>query len=107
MKKNNHKHIMNYSYILRLFTIIAPFLIIYNFFVNLQGYGKTKSIMIDDGTLIVSYEPLAELPNFFRSIISNVASREEDVYFMLSEVERLGNISWRNFEVILKRKRGR
>ena len=62
---------------------------------------------MDDGTLMMSYEPIAELPNFFRSIISNVASREEDVYFMLSEVERLGNISWRNFQVILKSKRGR
>ena len=45
--------------------------------------------MMDYGTLMVSYEPLAELPNFFRSIKSNVASREEDIDFMLSEMERL------------------
>ena len=46
--------------------------------------------MMEAGTLMVSYQPLGELPNFFRSIISNVASREEDIDFMLSEMERLG-----------------
>ena len=52
--------------------------------------AKLKSIMMEAGTLMVSYQPLGELPNFFRSIISNVASREEDIDFMLSEMERLG-----------------
>ena len=45
---------------------------------------------MEAGKLMVSYQPLGELPNFFRSIISNVASREEDIDFMLSEMERLG-----------------
>ena len=66
-----------------------------------------KSIMMDDGTLMVSYEPLAELPNFFRSIISNVASREENVYFMLSEMERLGKHLLDIFPGDTKSKRGR
>ena len=52
--------------------------------------AKLKRIMMEAGTLMVSYQPLGELPNFFRSIISNVASREEDIDFMLSEMERLG-----------------
>ena len=44
---------------------------------------------MDAGTLMVSYQPLAELPNFYRNIISNVASREEDIDLILSEIVRL------------------
>ena len=43
------------------------------------------------GTLMVGYQPLGGTPNFFRSIISNSATREEDVDFMLDEMERLGH----------------
>ena len=43
------------------------------------------------GTLMVSYQPLGKIPNFFRSIISNPATREEDIDFMLDEMERLGS----------------
>lgn len=43
------------------------------------------------GTLMVSYQPLGDLPNFFRSIISNPATREEDIDFMLDEMDRLGH----------------
>jgi len=52
--------------------------------------AKLKSIMMEAGTLMVSYQPLGDLPNFFRSIISNIATREEDIDFMLNEMERLG-----------------
>jgi len=52
--------------------------------------AKLKSIMMEAGTLMVSYQPLGDLPNFFRSIISNVATKEEDIDFMLNEMERLG-----------------
>ena len=62
--------------------------------------------MMDDGTLMVSYEPLAELPNFFRSIISNVASREEDVDFMLSEMERLRKHLLEKFPGDTEKKKG-
>ena len=40
---------------------------------------------------LVSYQPLGKTPNFFRSIISNPATREEDIDFMLDEMERLGS----------------
>merc|ERR1712141_4307 len=33
------------------------------------------------GTLMVSYQPLGDTPNFFRSILSNPATREEDIDF--------------------------
>jgi hypothetical protein len=29
--------------------------------------------MMKDGTMMISYQPLGDLPNFFRSIISNQA----------------------------------
>ena len=66
--------------------------------------AKLKSIMMEAGTLMVSYQPLGELPNFFRSIISNVASREEDIDFMLSEMERLGKHLQENFPSVTQKK---
>ena len=68
--------------------------------------AKLKSIMMEAGTLMVSYQPLGELPNFFRSIISNVASREENVYFMLSEMERLGKHLLDKFRGDTEKKKG-
>ena len=59
---------------------------------------------MEAGTLMVSYQPLGELPNFFRSIISNVASREEDIDFMLSEMERLGKHLQENFPSVTQKK---
>jgi glutamate decarboxylase len=47
--------------------------------------------MMMAGTLMVSYQPLGDKPNFFRSILSNPATREEDIDFMLDEMEKLGH----------------
>lgn len=49
-----------------------------------------KGKMIKTGTIMISYQPLGDLPNFFRSIISNQAQTEEDIDFMLEELDRLG-----------------
>ena len=46
--------------------------------------------MMSQGSIMVSYQPLGMYPNFFRSIISNQAVGEEDIDFMLDEMERLG-----------------
>ena len=46
--------------------------------------------MMYAGNLMMSYQPLDDKPNFFRSIISNQAVTEEDVEFMLEEMDRLG-----------------
>ena len=43
------------------------------------------------GTIMISYQPLGEMPNFFRSIISNQAIQESDVDFILEETDRLGH----------------
>ena len=49
-----------------------------------------KKEMMMAGTLMVSYQPLGDTPNFFRSILSNPAIREEDIDFMIEEMDRLG-----------------
>lgn len=47
--------------------------------------------MMKAGSMMISYQPLGELPNFFRSIISNQAQTEKDIDFMLEELDRLGH----------------
>lgn len=49
-----------------------------------------KGKMMEVGTLMVGYQPLNEIPNFFRNIISSAAVTKEDVDFLLSELDRLG-----------------
>ena len=51
--------------------------------------AELKSRMMFAGNLMVSYQPLDDKPNFFRSIISNQACNEEDIDFMLEEFDRL------------------
>ena len=46
--------------------------------------------MMEKGSTMVGYQPLGDLPNFFRMITSNVASTRFDIDFLLDEVERLG-----------------
>ena len=46
--------------------------------------------MIQNGNLMVGYQPLDEKPNFFRMVISNRATTREDLDFMLDEIEHLG-----------------
>ncbi|XP_065218771.1 glutamate decarboxylase [Planococcus citri] len=51
---------------------------------------KLKGRMMEAGTLMVGYQPQGDLPNFFRNIISSAAVRQEDIDFLLSELDRLG-----------------
>ncbi|KAF4532054.1 hypothetical protein B566_EDAN016126 [Ephemera danica] len=50
-----------------------------------------KGRMMEAGTIMVGYQPLDDTPNFFRNIISNAAVNEEDVDFLLAELDRLGH----------------
>ena len=59
-------------------------------FLNIKKI-QTQGRMMKAGSMMISYQPLGELPNFFRSIISNQAQTEADVDFMLDELERLGH----------------
>ena len=56
-----------------------------------QVTAQLKGRMMTSGTIMISYQPLGEFPNFFRSIISNQAIQESDIDFMLSEMDRLGH----------------
>ncbi|KAM3840348.1 glutamate decarboxylase 1-like isoform 4-T4 [Vipera latastei] len=51
---------------------------------------KIKSRMIEEGTTMVSYQPLGDNVNFFRMVFSNPATKKSDVDFLLEEIERLG-----------------
>ena len=51
---------------------------------------EIKKRMMLKGSLMMGYQPLGENPNFFRAIFSNAATREEDILFMLDEIEGLG-----------------
>lgn len=46
--------------------------------------------MMEKGSTMVGYQPLGDKPNFFRMIVSNSASTQQDIDFMLNEIERLG-----------------
>ncbi|XP_074593282.1 glutamate decarboxylase [Brevipalpus obovatus] len=50
-----------------------------------------KARMMNEGTLMIGYQPLGRKPNFFRNIISNSGVQTKDIDFMLSELDRLGH----------------
>lgn len=45
---------------------------------------------MEKGTLMVGYQPLGLLPNFFRAIVSNPGVETGDIDFLVSEIRRLG-----------------
>jgi len=51
---------------------------------------KIKQKMMEAGTLMIGYQPQNDIPNFFRTIISNPAVNKGDVDFMLKELDRFG-----------------
>jgi hypothetical protein len=61
-----------------------------NFLYFFQIAPIIKERMMQNGNLMIGYQPLDEKPNFFRMIISNSATIQEDLDFVLDEIERLG-----------------
>uniref|UniRef100_A0A8C5WYG2 Glutamate decarboxylase n=1 Tax=Laticauda laticaudata TaxID=8630 RepID=A0A8C5WYG2_LATLA len=55
-----------------------------------QVAPKIKARIFEEGTTMVSYQPLGENVNFFRMVFSNPATQKADVDFLLEEIERLG-----------------
>uniref|UniRef100_A0A8C5QAR3 Glutamate decarboxylase 1 n=1 Tax=Leptobrachium leishanense TaxID=445787 RepID=A0A8C5QAR3_9ANUR len=51
---------------------------------------KIKAHMMEEGTVMVGYQPLDDKPNFFRLVFSNPASTKSDADFLLEEIVRLG-----------------
>nr|XP_020642344.1 glutamate decarboxylase 1-like [Pogona vitticeps] len=55
-----------------------------------QVAPKIKARMVEEGTMMVSYQPHGDKVNFFRMVFSNLATKKSDVDFLLDEIERLG-----------------
>ena len=50
-----------------------------------------KARMMNKGSLMIGYQPVGEIPNFFRNIISNPGVQKKDVDYLLDELDRLGH----------------
>ncbi len=57
----------------------------------IQITPKLKARMMDSGTLMIGYQPVGDIPNFFRNIISNPGVQKKDIDFLLDELDRLGH----------------
>lgn len=51
---------------------------------------KIKARMMEKGSMLVGYQPLGDLPNFFRMVIININTEYEDMDFVLEEISTLG-----------------
>merc|ERR1712227_654768 len=52
---------------------------------------ELKKLMVEQGTMLIGYNPLGSYVNFFRMVISNPDVRKEDMDFVISDIERMGN----------------
>ncbi|KAH8251437.1 hypothetical protein KR032_011903 [Drosophila birchii] len=51
---------------------------------------KVKEGMIKKGSMMITYQPLRQLPNFFRLVLQNSCLEESDMVYFLNEIESLG-----------------
>jgi len=49
-----------------------------------------KAMMMERGTVLIGYQPLGALPNFFRLVTSNPATTRDDLDFLLNELDSVG-----------------
>ncbi|CAK6977668.1 glutamate decarboxylase 1 [Scomber scombrus] len=56
-----------------------------------QVAPRIKSRMMEKGSVLIGYQPLATKVNFFRCVFSNPATQQEDIDFLLEEISRLGS----------------
>ena len=73
-----------------LFIYLSIHLLIYSFIACVQVAPKIKAMMMEKGSTMVGYQPMNDLPNFFRMIISNPAATHGDIDFLIEEIEKLG-----------------
>ncbi|SPP82540.1 cysteine sulfinic acid decarboxylase [Drosophila guanche] len=50
---------------------------------------KVKEMMIKKGSMMITYQPLRQLPNFFRLVLQNSCLEESDMIYFLDEIESL------------------
>lgn len=48
--------------------------------------------MVLKGSLMIGYQPLRKLPNFFRFVLQNSGFTNEDVDYVLNEIDKLGHL---------------
>jgi len=48
-------------------------------------------MMMEKGSVLIGYQPLGDLPNFFRLVTSNPATTRDDLDFLLNEVDSLAD----------------
>lgn len=51
---------------------------------------KIKERMMKEGTMMITYQPLKDKPNFFRLVLQNSALEKSDMQHFVKEIERLG-----------------
>ncbi|CAH0547653.1 unnamed protein product [Brassicogethes aeneus] len=51
---------------------------------------KIKEKMMREGTMMVTYQPLRETPNFFRIVFQSSGLNKSDMTYLIEEFERLG-----------------
>jgi glutamate decarboxylase len=52
---------------------------------------RIKERMIKDGSMMVTYQPLRNQPNFFRLVLQNSGVERADMDYFVQEFERLGS----------------
>lgn len=57
---------------------------------------KIKEKMMKEGSMMITYQPLREKPNFFRLVLQNSALNKDDMMHFVNEIERLGADLWIN-----------
>lgn len=56
-----------------------------------QVAPKIKERMMKEGTMMITYQPLNDLPNFFRLVLQNSSLTLADMDYFVNEIERLGS----------------
>ena len=51
---------------------------------------KIKERMTLQGTMLIGYQPLGDLVNFFRLVVANLQCTDQHMDHVVSEIERLG-----------------
>lgn len=47
--------------------------------------------MMKEGTMMITYQPVNDLPNFFRLVLQNSSLTRSDMDYFINEIERLGS----------------
>ena len=56
----------------------------------IQVAPALKEQMVLKGTMMIGYQPLNDLVNFFRVVVSNLELTDADMDFIMDEIERCG-----------------